>query len=182
MTTITSTRGPIASDTHLDAALREIPVTTLEEQCAITMLENQAETQRAARESQRASQQLQREATESRVQELHEAADEKMVAGLVKAGAELGASACSAAGGDWETIGKLTSAAGNGAAAYFEAQGGHSSADAVAHEAFATRAGDSAREAGDAAISAERTADKVLERLGQILESKRRAEEAATRA
>jgi hypothetical protein len=180
MTTIRSASSTSASAApYTDLALAP---TTMEEMCAVTQLENQAETQRAAREAQRASQQVQRDATSARVASLHQQADMTLVSGLATAGAEMGSAACSAAGGDWETVGKLTAAGGKGIAAYFSASGQHHGADAAAHEALAARAGDSARESGEAAAAAERVADRVLERLGQVLEAKRRAEEAAARA
>ncbi|MBX7193324.1 MAG: hypothetical protein K1X94_14815 [Sandaracinaceae bacterium] len=162
--------------------LDDIPVTDATELAARSILENQTETERSARQSQRAAQQLQQQESAARVASMHEAADQRLIAGLVGAGSQLASSAGTALGGSWESAGKMASAGGQGVGAWFSSQAEHATATAAAHEQLAARAGDAARDSGDAARSAEQTADRGLQHLGQVLEAKRRAEEAATRA
>jgi hypothetical protein len=172
---ITSGRGP-------ECGLDSVPITTSEELAARTILENQAEVQRSARESQRASQRLQETETASRIARMHEAADKRMIAGLVGAASDVASTGGSAMGGDWETGGKIAAAGGKAVTAWLTAEADHATAAATAHEQLAARAGDAARESGEAARAAEQTADRQLQQLGDVLEAKRRAEDAATRA
>ncbi len=165
-----------------DVGPASITVTTTEELAAQAILENQAEVQRSARESQRGAQQLQAAESAARVARLHDAADKKLIAGLVNAGSSLASTAGGAMGGDWETAGKLGAAAGNGVGAWFAAEADRATAEAASHEQLSARAADAARESGEAARTAEQTADRHLQQLGQVLEAKRRAQEAATRA
>lgn len=165
----------------LDLGVDSVVPTTAEEQLAQSILDNQAEVQKSARASQRAAQQLQQIETTARVKSLHEAADNKLIGGLISAGSSLASTAGGAMGGGWETAGKSAAAAGNGVAAWFNAQADHATADAAAHEQLAARAGDAGRESGEAARAAEQTADRHLQQLGQVLEAKRRAADAANR-
>lgn len=182
MTSIQATSRTTNPRDGEDLSLDAIPISTPEELAARTILDNQTAVQRNARESQRAAQQIQETESAARIAKLHEAADQKLIAGIVGAVGEAGSAACSQGGDDMKLVGKLTTAGGRGAAAYFNAQGEHAAAAATQHEQYAARAGEAGREAADAARAAEQAADRNLQQLGQVLEARRRAEDAATRA
>ncbi len=163
--------------------LMAIAVSSPEELIASTMLDAEATEQRASRDAQRASRDARAAESRAHVDQLHDAADHAMYAGMIKASSTAASGFISAAGGD-SASGWSTGVEGTGGAvgAFFQSEADHAKAAAATHQEAASSAADRAQDYGADAERAARTADKVLEQFAEVVQARRRAEDAALRA
>lgn len=158
------------------------PPTTPEEALVGVIAEGLERQQSAARQARRASQDAQRAAGVREVAAMHQSAEQSFYAGVARGVGTASSAIGKAVGGDEGTVGQVATGATQALQGHFEAAGKHADAAAAAARTDAQHHRQMAEEHGEDGGRAGRRHESAQGHLGQMLDARRQAEQAALRA